>query len=202
VETPLIVGISGGSGSGKTTFVRMLQEQYGCESLLVVKIDNYYRDLSHIIPEERMHANFDHPDSLDLDLLFEHLSDLKNGKTVECPTYDFATHTRTDQKLTLSPCKAIAVDGILSLHDKRMRNLYDLSVFVDVADDLRFIRRLNRDITERGRTIESVMEQFLDSVKPMHDKYVDPQRFKADIIVNWTKKNLKAVKILAAAMRA
>jgi uridine kinase len=195
--SPRIIGLSGGSGSGKTTLATRLQAAVGPGMLTVVGLDHYYLDLIDLTPAERDLRNFDHPDAFDIPLLERHLRELVKGKAIERPTYDFATHTRREAAVTIQPASVIVVDGILALHWTEIRRLYDLSIFVDVDDDVRILRRIRRDITERGRTIDGVGKQYLDSVKPMHDAYVGPQKHLADIIVSWMAMNDRAVAMLA-----
>ncbi len=196
-----LIGLSGGSGSGKTTLVGRLKKALDKDDILVLQMDHYYRDLSHLSPEERDQKNFDHPDALDLDLLFQHLKDLKAGKSIKRPTYDFASHTRRIETVEIKSSRVILVDGILALHHSGMRNLFDLTIYVDLDDDLRFIRRLKRDIAERGRTMESVVQQYLTSVKSMHDSFVEPQKYLADIIISWRDNNERAVQMLKEMVR-
>jgi uridine kinase len=196
-----LIGLSGGSGSGKTTLVKRLTKALDGEDILVIQMDHYYLDLSHLSIEERDLKNFDHPDALDLELLVLHLKDLKTGKSIERPHYDFPSHTRSLEKTILKPSRVILVDGILSLHHPEMRRLFDLTIYVDVDDDLRFIRRLQRDIVERGRTMQSVIQQYLTSVKTMHDTFVEPQKYLADIIISWRDDNKRAVQMLKEMVR-
>jgi uridine kinase len=199
---PTLIGVSGGSGSGKTTLVNRLTNQFVSPSdLMVIQMDHYYRDLSHLSQADRDKRNFDHPDSLDLELLQTHLESLAKGNTVERPSYDFASHTRLQRTTTLTPAPVIIIDGILALHHPGIRNLLALSIYVDVDDDLRFIRRLRRDISERGRTVDSVISQYLATVKAMHDSYVEPQKYVADIIVSWRDYNDRAVRMLSDMIR-
>ena len=199
---PKIIAISGGSGSGKTTIVNKVREQCGDEGILTLHMDHYYRDLSPLAPAERDHCNFDHPDAFDLELLRVHLSELAAGQSVERPTYDFATHTRTGATVELKPQAAVILDGILSLNDPQLRPIFDLSVYVEVSDDVRFIRRLKRDIAERGRTVDGVIQQYLQSVKPMHDAHVAPQKNVADIIISWETYNTRAIEMLSDMVRS
>lgn len=197
---PRLLAVSGGSGSGKTTLVSRLRQALGQAldaEIQVLHLDHYYLDLSHLSQAERDLRNFDHPDAFDMKLLREHLGTLLEGKGIDRPTYDFASHTRTGKTVRLEPAKVILLDGILMLHDPALRALYDLSVYVEVDDDVRIIRRLRRDIVERGRTMDSVIAQYLQTVKPMHDAYVAPQKFVADIIVSWMGYNDRAVAMLA-----
>lgn len=196
-----IIGISGGSGSGKTTFVNRVCQQCSDVPALVLHLDHYYHDLSHLPPEERDRKNFDHPDSIDSSLLKTQLTELAAGRAIERPTYDFATHTRTGTTVRLEPAPVIILDGIFSLYWTEIREMLTLSVFVDVDDDVRFIRRLRRDINERGRTVEGVIGQYLATVKVMHDHNVAPQKNDADIIVRWMKYNDQAVSMVAGLIR-
>jgi uridine kinase len=161
-------------------------------------MDHYYKDLSHLAPEERDRQNFDHPDAFEMPLLRSQIAALREGRSIERPTYDFATHTRTAETVRLTPPRLIVLDGILSLHDPDLRRMFDLKVFVDVDDDVRFIRRLRRDVVERGRTVDSVIGQYLASVKEMHDVYVAPQKLVADLIISWMTYNDRAVAMLSA----
>ena len=201
---PRLIAVAGGSGSGKTTLVGRLRRACGDagERMLVLQLDHYYQDLSPLPKAERDRRNFDHPDSFDTPLLLQQLTDLAAGKPVQRPTYDFATHARTGVEVTLQPQPVVVLDGILALHWPEIRKLLDLSVFVDVDDDVRFIRRLRRDVSERGRTVESVISQYLGSVKVMHDLFVAPQKGVADIIVSWMDYNDRSVEMLAGMARS
>lgn len=198
---PRIIGISGGSGSGKTTLVRQLIDQTGPSGILVLGLDHYYYDLSHLTPAARDQRNFDHPDALDDQLLITQIKDLIQGKPILRPTYDFATHTRLQEPTFLEPQPVIILDGILSLHWSQLREILDLKIYVDVSDDIRFIRRLQRDIKERGRSLEGVIQQYLTTVKSMHDEFVAKQRFLSDIIISWEDHNNRAVNMLAGMVK-
>jgi uridine kinase len=200
-QTTKIIGISGGSGSGKTTFVNCVRQLTADMPVLVLQLDHYYHDLSHLTPEERDRRNFDHPESIDSDLLKAQLTELAAGRAIDRPTYDFATHTRTKNTVRLESAPVIILDGIFSLYWEDIRSIQTLSVFVDVDDDVRFIRRLRRDINERGRTVEGVIAQYLATVKVMHDHYVAPQKNDADIIVRWMDYNDQAVSMVAGLLR-
>ncbi len=182
-RTPLVIGIAGGSGSGKTTVARMILEKVGGEHITYLPHDAYYKDNSHLPLEERARINYDHPDSLETDLLVKHILALKEGKPVERPVYDFSTHSRTSQTIRLDPKPIIMVEGILIFAEPELRKLFDIKIFVDTDSDIRFIRRLVRDINERGRTMEAVIEQYRNTVRPMHMEFVEPSKRYADIII-------------------
>ncbi len=178
-----VIGIAGGSGSGKSTFADTIRERFP-DRVTVLKSDNYYLPHDDMTLEERRHLNFDAPAAIDFDLLTEHIRALKEGQTIECPAYDFTRHTRRVETETVIPTPILLIDGILILHHAPIRELCDLKVFVDTDADERILRRMRRDILERGRTIDSVIEQYLTTVKPMHDLYVEPTKYQADIVVN------------------
>ena len=186
VNEVVIIGVAGGSGSGKTFFAEALAKNLGKEVASIIYQDNYYIDQSHRFDHDGGCVNFDHPDALDFDLLANHLEDLKNGFGVEIPLYDFATHKRLLQTSFQPVKKVIIVDGILILTQAKLRNLFDISIFVETPESIRYTRRLQRDITERGRTEEGVKAQFETQVKPMHDLFVEPSKIYADIISSGT----------------
>lgn len=202
VSKPRIIAVAGGSGSGKTTLVGRLMKALGERDILVLQLDHYYNDLSTLPMSERDRKNFDHPDAFDTKVLAAQLKALADGKTIDRPTYDFATHSRTKEVKKLNPEPVILLDGILALHWPEVRELLDLAIFVDVDDDVRIIRRLKRDVSERGRTIDSVITQYLATVKSMHDTYCAPQRDVADIVVRWMDYNDSAVAMIAAMIRS
>ncbi len=179
---PLVIAVAGGSGSGKTTVARAIDEAVHRESVLIEQ-DAYYKDLAHLSLEERKQVNFDHPDAFDTELLVAQLRLLLSGQPIDRPTYDYPGHTRAAATVHVVPRDVILVDGILLLADARLRPLFDIKVFVDVADDVRFIRRLQRDVVERGRTMDSVIAQYLTTVRPMHLEFVEPSKRYADIIL-------------------
>ena len=183
IYKPYIVGIAGGTGAGKTTLAHMLFDHLGEDRALSIAHDAYYRDFSHIPADQRGQINFDHPDALETDLLVQHLQALSRGETALIPTYDFTTHIRTSETLELCPRPIIIVEGILLLVEQILRDALNLKIFVDAPPDIRLIRRMNRDVDERGRTPESVTLQYLETVRPMHDTYVEPSRKYADLIV-------------------
>jgi len=180
---PLVIGIAGGSGSGKTTVAQAILEKVGRERIAYLQHDAYYKDLSSLPREHRHEVNFDHPDSLESNLMMEHIIQLKKWKAIDLPVYDFKNHMRTDQFTRIEPRGVILVEGILIFGEKPLRELFDVKIFVDTDSDLRFIRRLQRDITERGRSTESVINQYLSTVRPMHLEFVEPSKRYADVII-------------------
>ncbi len=199
---PVILGVAGGSGSGKTTVVREIVNALGPEQVAVIHHDSYYRDASHLPLEERTAINYDHPDALETGLLVTHLQRLRHGEAVDVPVYDFTAHVRRTERQHVSPSKVIIVDGLLILWDPALRSLMDIKVFVDTDSDLRFIRRLQRDIRERGRTAESVIRQYIDNVRPMHLEFVEPSKRYADVIIPEGGQNRVAVDMLITKVRS
>jgi uridine kinase len=193
---PILIGIAGGSGSGKTTIARKIQERCEGFSTLMFQLDHYYRDLAHLDPAERDKVNFDHPDSLEMGLIEKHVSQIANGDVIDRPTYEFASHTRSSKVVRLEPADIVIVDGIFALYSAQIRKHLDCSIFVDVSDDVRFIRRLRRDVDERGRTNDGVIKQYLSSVKPMHDQFVAPTKHLADLVVHWDNFNERTIDML------
>ena len=179
----MIIGICGGTGSGKTTIARRIVEAVGASNVVLVEQDSYYRNLADMPLDERHQANFDHPDSIDSDMLVNHLMRLKRGLTVEIPLYDFVTHTRSDRIEIIQPKPVVIVEGILIFAEPRVLDLLDVRVFVDTPDDVRLMRRLRRDINERGRTFERTLEQYDRTIRPMHFEFVEPSKRYADIII-------------------
>ncbi len=179
----LVIGICGGTGSGKTTIADRIIGALSEQDVLVLQQDHYYRDLPHLPLDERAKQNFDHPDSMDTALLTEHVRQLREGKTVERPVYDFTQHRRVARTVRLLPRPALILEGILIFEYKALRELMDIKIFVDTDADLRFIRRLNRDIRERGRTVESVVHQYMATVRPMHMEFIEPSKRYADVII-------------------
>ena len=188
-DSPIIIGISGGSGAGKTTLCRKICDHFDFD-ISILWQDFYYRDLEHLSFEERGRHNFDHPDAIDNDLFCEHLTLLKQQKPINVPEYDFTTHTRSDSVKQLYPQKIVIVEGMMLFADSRIRNLCDCKIYLELDPDIRFIRRLRRDIEERGRTVDSVITQYLDTVRPMHLEFVRPAKAHADIIFNGMKTDL------------
>jgi uridine kinase len=182
-KVPLVIGIAGGSGSGKTTVVQQILERVGADRIAYIQHDSYYKDLGGLPPAVRRTINFDHPNSLETELLIKHVEMLCNNQPIEVPIYDFSTDTRTAQTYTVSPHRVVLVEGILIFTEPELRKLFDVKIFVDTDSDLRFIRRLYRDITERGRSTESVIKQYQETVRPMHLEFVEPSKRYADIII-------------------
>jgi uridine kinase len=195
---PLIVGIAGGSGSGKTTLVREILKLLPGQSVVVIPQDAYYKDNSPLSLEERRRINYDHPDSIDTDLLVKHLAVLKAGRSIERPTYDFTNYIRRPETVHVEPADVIIVEGILILENRRLRELMDLKLFVDTDADIRLIRRLTRDIQERGRTLDSVIQQYTETVRPMHLEFVEPSKRHADVIIPEGGLNEAAIAMIAA----
>lgn len=202
MSSPLVIGVAGGSGSGKTTVVRRIVDSLGPDAVTVIEHDRYYRNYPDLRLEERASLNYDHPNSLETDLLVHHLDTLRGGLGVEVPVYDFTRHARLERTDAMQPRRAIIVEGILILADAGLRDRMDVKVFVDTDDDTRFIRRLQRDVAERGRTMESVIEQYLASVKPMHLEFVQPSKRYADVIIPQGGHNPVAVEMLLTLIRS
>jgi len=179
----MIIGICGGTGSGKTTIARAIVESVGADKVVLVEQDSYYRNLADMPLDERHQANFDHPDSLDSDLLVNHILRLKQGLSIEMPVYDFATHTRSSEVEVVVPQPVVIVEGILIFAEPRVLDLLDVRVYVDTPDDIRLMRRLRRDITERGRTFERTLDQYERTIRPMHFEFVEPSKRHADLII-------------------
>jgi uridine kinase len=180
---PLVIGVAGGSGSGKSTITRSIVDQIGPDQVALVEHDSYYREYGSLPFEDRAKVNFDHPDSLETELLIEHLAQLISGRAIEKPLYDFTTHLRLPETVTVEPKATIVVDGILVFVERELRELMDLKIYIDTDADLRILRRLQRDIEERGRTLDSVIDQYLATVRPMHLQFVEPSKRYADIII-------------------
>lgn len=196
----LVIGIAGGSGSGKTTVVKKVMDSFSRTEVNLISQDNYYKDNSHISPEERKHINFDHPESIEFDLLVKHLSDLHDGAAIEEPTYDYITSTRQKKTMRIEPNHVIIVEGILLFTDKRVRDLCDIKVFVDAEPDDRLIRIIERDMRERGRTAHQVIDRY-HLVKEMHVQFIEPTKRFADIIIPQGGENAVAVNMLVDTIR-
>lgn len=194
----LVIGIAGGTGSGKTTVVHQIMNQLPLTEVGVLSQDHYYRDSSHLSYEDRGKINFDHPRSIDFDLLYQHLKELKEGKAIEQPVYSFVTHNRTDDTILTHPRKVMIVEGILILTDPKLRELFDIKIFVHADPDERLIRRLKRDIAERGRDMEEVLNRYQTTLKPMHEQFIEPTKAYADIIIPNDKYNTVAIDVVRA----
>jgi uridine kinase len=199
---PLVIGIAGGSGSGKTTVAQTILNRVGADRIAFLQHDSYYKDRSGLPATEHAAINFDHPDALETELLIKHIVSLRDHKPVEVPIYDFATDSRTGKTFTVLPQRVILVEGILIFTEAKLRELFDVKIFVDTDADLRFIRRLERDITERKRSTESVIQQYLDTVRPMHLEFVEPSKRYADVIIPEGGFNTAAMDMVVARIDA
>lgn len=200
MDNILVIGIAGGTGSGKTTLVKKIKEQFG-NVVTVLSHDNYYRRLDHLPLEERAKVNYDEPKALETELMSLHLEQLRAGQAIDCPVYDFSQHNRSDETLHIEPTQVIIVEGILIFENKPLRDLMDIRIFVDTDADIRICRRIKRDVNKRGRSLESVIEQYQTTVKPMHEKYVEPSRRYAHIVVPEGGKNLVALDMIMGRIR-
>ncbi len=201
-HSPLVIGIAGGSGSGKTTVAQEILNRVGPEKIAYLPHDAYYKDLSGLPPAQRAEVNFDHPNSLETELLAKHVQQLISGRTVHLPVYDFSTHSRTDRTIQIAPKRVIIVEGILIFAEPELRKLFDVKIFVDTDADLRLIRRLQRDISERGRTAETVIQQYMKTVRPMHLEFVEPSKKYADVIIPEGGFNTAALDMVTARIRS
>ena len=199
---PLVIGIAGGTGSGKSTVAKVIIDRVGASHIALLPHDAYYKDLANLAPAQRATINFDHPDSLETSLLVEHIKGLKNHQSIELPVYDFKTHTRTAETIHMEPQPVILVEGILILAEQSLRDLFDVKIFVDTDADIRFIRRLERDIAERGRTSTSVISQYMSTVRPMHMEFVEPSKRYADVIIPEGGLNTVAMDMVVARIEA
>ncbi len=198
---PLIIGVAGGSGSGKTTVVRRIIERIGDDNILLIQHDSYYRDLSHLTIEERSLQNFDHPEALETELMIDHIKALLDGQSIEIPHYDFANHTRSEQTTRVSPRRVILIDGILIFYEKALRSMMDIRLFVDTDHDVRLLRRIKRDLVKRGRSLESVLHQYEHFVRPMHFEFVEPSKRYADMIIPHGGENAVALDMVDAVIK-
>ncbi len=199
---PLVIGIAGGSGSGKTTVAQQILNRVGADQIAFIQHDSYYKDLGGLPPTHHAEINFDHPNSLETELLIKHIKALRSGRAIEVPIYDFSTDRRTSQTFRIEARRVIIVEGILIFVDAALRELFDIKIFVDTDSDIRFIRRLERDITERGRTTESVIKQYEATVRPMHLEFVEPSKRYADIIIPQGGFNTAAMDMVVARIEA
>ena len=181
--TPFIIGVAGGSGSGKSTVSQQVLSSFGSDMVSVVMQDDYYRDQSNLTPEVRRKQNYDHPDAFDWPLLVRHVQALQSGQTIAMPVYDFTIDNRSDQTIAVKPAPVIVIEGLFALYDADLRDMMSLKIFVDTASDVRFIRRMQRDINERGRSVESIVGQYLETVRPMHKQFIEPTKRNADVIL-------------------
>jgi uridine kinase len=202
MTSPLVIGIAGGSGSGKTTVAQVILQRVGADRIAFLQHDAYYKDLSGLPPAQHVEINFDHPNSLETELLIRHVEQLKSGKSVEVPIYDFAHDRRTDQTYTVQPRGVILVEGILLFVEPALRDLCDVKIFVDTDPDIRLIRRIQRDIAERGRAIEMVVKQYITTVRPMHLEFVEPSKRYADVIIPEGGMNVAALDMVVARIEA
>ena len=198
----LIIGICGGTGSGKTTLTERIQAALSRRQVVVLEQDHYYKDLRNLPPRERARQNYDHPDAVDMPLMIEHVRRLRTGRAINRPIYDFVHHRRKTRLLRVPPRPAVIIEGILTFHNKALRDLMDIKVFVDADADLRFIRRLLRDVRERGRTVESVVEQYLATVRPMHTEFIESARHHADVVVPEGSQNQVVIDSLIQKIRS
>jgi len=197
----MVIGIAGGTGSGKTTITRRLLQRFG-SNVAVIYHDNYYKAHHHMSYEERSQLNYDHPDAFDTEMLIEALDSLKSGKSISCPVYDYTIHDRSDKTVNIRPAKVIIVEGILIFQNKALCDRMDIKIFVDTDADVRILRRIVRDVRDRGRSLESVVSQYLNTVKPMHEQFVEPSKRNADIIIPEGGHNMVALEMVMERVRA
>lgn len=197
LKRPIVIGIAGGTCSGKTSIASILIEEFRyTNSVNIIKEDDYYKDQSHMPMEERVKTNYDHPLAFDFDLMYQNIQQLIDGETVEKPTYDYTIHNRSAQTEIIKPSDVLIIEGLFALYTSQIRDLEDIKIFVDTPADVRFIRRLERDVSERARTVESITSQYLTTVKPMHDQFLEPTKQYADIIIPQGKENKVAIDLL------
>lgn len=201
MDKPTIIGIAGGSGSGKTSVTRKIMESLKGHSIILLEQDYYYKDQSDKTMEERLQTNYDHPFAFDNDLLIEHLQQLINRETIDIPTYDYENHTRSSKTITVEPKEVIIIEGIFALENDELRNLMDVKLYVDTDSDIRILRRLSRDIKERGRSMDSVIEQYLSVVRTMHLQFIEPTKRFSDIIIPEGGENMVAIDIITTKIR-
>lgn len=197
----LIIGIAGGTGSGKTTVVNQIVKEFANDDVGIISQDSYYKDNKHLSLEERAKINFDHPRAIDFDLLYEHLTKLKKGETIEQPVYSFVQHTRTGDTILTHPRKVMIVEGILIFNDKRLRDLFDVKIYVHADSDERLIRRVRRDINERGRTVDEVLSRYQSTLKPMHEQFIEPTKAYADLIIPNDRRNKVAIDVIISLIK-
>lgn len=202
MKTPLFIGITGGSGSGKTTIVNKIFSEVPERSIAIIEQDSYYKDQSHLSYEDRCKTNYDHPLAFDTDLLIEHIESLKNGQAIEKPLYDYEVHNRKSETMLIEPKEIIIIEGLLVFYDERIRKLLDIKIFVDTDADLRLIRRIVRDMRERARTVESIIAQYINTVRPAHEQFIEPTKKYADIIVTEGGNNLVAIDLMVTKIKS
>ncbi|TCO79083.1 uridine kinase [Marinisporobacter balticus] len=202
MSKPILIGITGGTGSGKSTIAKAIFESLPQKNIAIIEQDSYYKDQSYLPMEKRIHTNYDHPLAFDTELLLKHLEDLLNHKVIEKPIYNFSKHTREKETVSVDPKDIIILEGIMILEDKKLRELMDIKIFVDTDADVRIIRRITRDINERGRTLESVIEQYLNTVRPAHLQFIEPSKRYADIIIPEGGYNKVAIDIMVSKVRS
>jgi uridine kinase len=201
MKKPILIGITGGTGSGKTTVAEAIHSAFEGNSITMIMQDSYYKDQSHITFEERLKTNYDHPHSIDMDHLIRDLKSLMSGQSIDMPVYDFAEHTRKSETIRIVPTDIIIVEGILVLDDKNLRDLLDIKIYVDTDADIRILRRMQRDINERGRSMESVINQYLNVVRPMHEQFTEPTKRYADIIIPEGGRNKVAIDVIIRSIK-
>lgn len=201
MKKPIVIGITGGTGSGKSTIAREIYESFNEKNITIIEQDSYYKDQSNLEPEERVKTNYDHPKAFDNDLLIEHIKSLVAGESIEKPIYDFSIHNRVKETITVEPNQIIIVEGILIFENEKLRDLMDIKIFVDTDADVRIVRRIVRDINERGRTLESVINQYLTMVRPMHLQFTEPSKRYADLIIPEGGGNKVAIDLLVAKIK-
>ncbi len=201
MKKPILIGITGGTGSGKTTVAEAIHSAFEGNSITMIMQDSYYKDQSHITFEERLKTNYDHPHSIDMDHLIRDLKSLMSGQSIDMPVYDFAEHTRKSETIKIVPTDIIIVEGILVLDDKNLRDLLDIKIYVDTDADIRILRRMQRDINERGRSMESVINQYLNVVRPMHEQFTEPTKRYADIIIPEGGRNKVAIDVIIRSIK-
>jgi len=202
MDRPIFIGITGGSGSGKTTIVNKIKTEIPKKSVLVIEQDSYYKDQSELSYEERCKTNYDHPLAFDSDLLVQHLENLSKWEDIQKPTYDYSIHNRKEERELVKPKDIIILEGILIFYDERLRDLLDIKIFVDTDSDIRLVRRIIRDINERGRTLESVLNQYMKTVRPAHEQFIEPTKKFADIIIPEGGENLVAIDIMVTKIKS
>ena len=202
MKKPIFIGITGGSGSGKTTVVNKIKSEIPSKSMTVIEQDSYYKDQSHLTYEERCKTNYDHPFAFDSDLLIQHLIDLREGKSIQKPLYDYEIHNRKKETMTVEPTEIIVLEGILIFYDKRIRDFLDIKIFVYTASDIRLVRRIVRDMNERSRSIDSILIQYMETVRPAHEQFIEPTKKYADIIIPEGGNNLVAIDIMVTKLKS